>query len=99
VKALCLFAAVTLTVGLVGKELIDILNRIDSVFGFGNFGKVEVIKLAALQCPMQRPFRQRNLEQRLVRRGPPLHVFPRAGLGNSLGRDPNTGRSYWTNMP
>lgn len=31
--------------------------------------------------------------------GPPLHVFPRAGLGNSLGRDPNTGRSYWTNMP
>ena len=31
--------------------------------------------------------------------GPPLHVFPRVGLGNSLGRDPNTGRSYWTNMP
>lgn len=31
--------------------------------------------------------------------GPPLHVFPRAGLGNSLGRDPITGRSYWTNMP
>ncbi|MFI5006687.1 MAG: hypothetical protein ACHQKZ_04575 [Solirubrobacterales bacterium] len=31
--------------------------------------------------------------------GPPLNVFPRAGLGNSLGRDPNTGRSYWTNMP
>lgn len=31
--------------------------------------------------------------------GAPLHVFPRAGLGNSLGRDPNTGRSYWTNMP
>lgn len=31
--------------------------------------------------------------------GPPLHVFPRAGVGNSLGRDPNTGRSCWTNMP
>jgi hypothetical protein len=31
--------------------------------------------------------------------GPPLHLFPRAGVGNSLGRDPNTGRSYWTNMP
>ncbi len=31
--------------------------------------------------------------------GPPLHVFPRVGLGNSLGRDPNTGRSYWTNLP
>ena len=31
--------------------------------------------------------------------GPPLHVFPRAGVGNSLGRDPNTGRSYWTNLP
>ena len=31
--------------------------------------------------------------------GPPLHVFPRAGLGNSLSRDPNTGRSYWNNMP
>jgi hypothetical protein len=28
-----------------------------------------------------------------------LHVFPRVGLGNSLGRDPNTGRSYWTNLP
>ena len=32
-------------------------------------------------------------------RAPPLHVFPRVGLGNSLGRDPNTGRSYWTNLP
>jgi hypothetical protein len=31
--------------------------------------------------------------------GPPLHVLPRVGLGNSLGRDPNTGRSYWTNLP
>jgi hypothetical protein len=31
--------------------------------------------------------------------GPPRNVFPRAGLGNSLGRDLNTGRSYWTNMP
>ena len=31
--------------------------------------------------------------------GPPLHLFPRAGVGNSLGREPNTGRSYWTNMP
>ena len=30
---------------------------------------------------------------------PPLHVFPTVGLGNSLGVDPNTGRSYWTNMP
>jgi hypothetical protein len=31
--------------------------------------------------------------------GPPLRVLPRAGLGNSLGRDPNTGRSYWNNLP
>jgi hypothetical protein len=31
--------------------------------------------------------------------GPPLHVFPRAGVGNSLGRDLNTGLSYWTNLP
>jgi hypothetical protein len=29
----------------------------------------------------------------------PRHVFPRAGLGNRLGRDPNPGRSYWTNLP
>ena len=32
-------------------------------------------------------------------RTPPLHLFPRAGLGNSLGVDPNTGRSYWTHLP
>ena len=31
--------------------------------------------------------------------GPPLHVFPRAGVGNSLGRDLDTGLSYWTNLP
>jgi hypothetical protein len=30
---------------------------------------------------------------------PPRNLFPRAGLGNSLGVDPNTGRSYWTNLP
>jgi hypothetical protein len=30
---------------------------------------------------------------------PPRHLFPRAGAGNSLNVDPNTGRSYFTNTP
>ncbi len=30
---------------------------------------------------------------------PPRDVFPRAGLGNSLNVDPNTGRSYFTGLP
>jgi hypothetical protein len=30
---------------------------------------------------------------------PPRDLFPRAGLGNSLNVDPNTGHSYFTNLP
>jgi hypothetical protein len=30
---------------------------------------------------------------------PPRHLFPAAGVGNSLNVDPNTGRSYFTNTP
>lgn len=30
---------------------------------------------------------------------PPRHLFPGAGVGNSLNVDPNTGRSYFTNTP
>jgi len=30
---------------------------------------------------------------------PPRHLFPGAGVGNSLNVDPNTGRSYFTNLP
>jgi len=30
---------------------------------------------------------------------PPRHLFSRAGAGNSLNVDPNTGRSYFTNTP
>jgi len=30
---------------------------------------------------------------------PPRDVFPRAGLGNSLNVDPNSGRSYFTHLP
>jgi hypothetical protein len=30
---------------------------------------------------------------------PPRHLFPGAGVGSSLNVDPNTGRSYFTNLP
>lgn len=30
---------------------------------------------------------------------PPRHLFPGAGVGNSLNVDPNTGRSTFTNTP
>ncbi|HSD28047.1 MAG TPA: hypothetical protein VLL75_12140 [Vicinamibacteria bacterium] len=30
---------------------------------------------------------------------PPRHLFPMAGVGRSLNADPNTGRSYFDNMP
>ena len=30
---------------------------------------------------------------------PPRHLFPGAGVGNSLSVDPNTGRSFFTNTP
>ena len=32
-------------------------------------------------------------------KAPPLHVYPRAGAGNSLGVDPITRRSHWTHLP
>jgi hypothetical protein len=32
-------------------------------------------------------------------KAPPRHLFPGAGVGNSLNVDPNTGRSYFTNTP
>jgi hypothetical protein len=32
-------------------------------------------------------------------KAPPRHLFPVAGAGRSLSADPNTGRSYFSNMP
>ena len=62
---------------LVLEELIDVFDGFDAKFGFCDLGKVQVVQFAGEQGLVQRPFGQRDLEQRALARRPRGRTAPR----------------------
>ena len=54
---------------LVLEELVDVLDRVDAKLLLGGAGEIEVVKFTGEDGAVQRPFRQRDAEERRRNRG------------------------------
>src|SRR5262249_28225173 len=60
------FAEVFLVGGFVLEELVDVFHGVNAVVFLGRLGEVQVVELLAKNGFVQRPFGQRQFEQRLL---------------------------------
>src|SRR5262245_18989816 len=59
------FGEISLVLGLVHPELIDVFDRINAVVAFGSDGEIQVVELLGGEGAVQRPLRQRDFEKTL----------------------------------